>query len=142
MPAVFDKLGVRFAYPENWILDEQDMAGGRAVTVASPGTAFWWLAVHRADEDFSQVAKAVLDGLRQEYDNIDVEAIGEMIAGRRVVGYDVNFYCLDLTNTAQIRGFQTQQATYMMLWQAEDREFDRVHPVFRAMTTSLIQSAS
>ena len=24
MPAVFDKLGIRFLYPENWTLDEQE----------------------------------------------------------------------------------------------------------------------
>ena len=38
MAAIFDKLGIRFQYPENWTLDESEaLAGDQAVTVFSPG---------------------------------------------------------------------------------------------------------
>ena len=30
MPAIFDKLGIQFLYPENWTLDEQEAMDGRA----------------------------------------------------------------------------------------------------------------
>lgn len=142
MPALFDKLGVRFAYPDNWLLEEQDAGGAPAVSVSSPEGAFWCLTIHPASADVAQVAKAVLDGVRNEYDNLDIEAVCEPISGQETLGYDVNFYCLDLLSTAQIRGFQTERATYTMLWQAEDCEFERVRQVFEAMTTSLIRTAA
>ncbi len=59
-------------------------------------------------------------------------------AGRSLVGYDLNFFFLDLTNTARIRCVGTERATYTVFCQAEDREFERIEPVFRAMTTSLL----
>ena len=58
-----------------------------------------------------------------------------------MIGYDIDFVCLDLTNTAQIRGFQTEQASYVLLWQSEDRDFPAVEPVFRAITKSLVETA-
>jgi hypothetical protein len=137
----FDKLGVSFAFPDNWTVEEQPVDGADSVTVSSPGGAFWWLAVHAARPPVADMVRAVVAGLRDEYAGADVEAVEEELAGRDLIGYDVNFYCLDLTTTAQIRGFQTGQATYVMLWQAEDREFELVRPVFEAITASLIRTA-
>ena len=61
------------------------------------------------------------------------------MAGEELVGYDLNFYCLDLTNTAQIRAFRRNEKIYLVLFQAEDREYEHIEPVFRAMTRSLVQ---
>jgi hypothetical protein len=141
MPAVFSKKGVRFTFPDNWTLDERDAGDARTVSVASPDGAFWWLAIHPRGDDVAEAARAVLDGLRGSYDNLDAEAVVEVIADQETVGYDVNFFCLDLTSTARIRGFETHEAAYIMLWQAEDREFAEVEPVFQAITASLINTA-
>ncbi len=38
MPRVYDKLGIRFLYPDNWTLDEDEaIQGNRSVTALSPG---------------------------------------------------------------------------------------------------------
>jgi len=143
MPQQFDKLGIRFAYPDNWALEEEEVAGGQAVSVSSPGGAFWWVAIFEQRKPAAEIARAVIEGLRQQYNNIDVEAVvGDVIAGQEMLGYDANFYCLDLLSTACVRGFETPQCTYMMLWQAEDREFEQVAPIFEAITTSLVRTAS
>lgn len=63
----------------------------------------------------------------------------EKIGKIELVGFDVNFYCLDLTNTAWIRAGSTAAATYLILCQAEDREFSEVADIFRAMTASLLK---
>lgn len=141
MPAVFSKNGVRFAFPDNWTLDEEALDGASTVSVVSPDGAFWWLAIHPPAIELAQAAKAVLDGLRSSYDNFDAEGVVEVIADQETIGSDVNFFCLDLLSTARIRGFQTVDASYLMLWQAEDREFAQVQPVFQAITTSLIRTA-
>ena len=141
MPRIFDELGVRFVYPDNWELESQDSDLAQVVTVASPDGSFWCVSVLPADAGLAEAAQAMLDGLRAEYDNLDSEAVVDDVLDHELLGYDVNFFCLDLTSTAQIRSFQTSQATYTVLWQAEDRDLEEVEPVFSAITTSLLQNA-
>ena len=58
MPSTYDKLGVRFLYPDNWILDEEDAPNGNpSVTVQSPGGAFWSLAIHSPTTDPEELAQ-------------------------------------------------------------------------------------
>ncbi|HEV3416920.1 MAG TPA: hypothetical protein VG056_08915 [Pirellulales bacterium] len=137
MPAVFDRLGVHFQYPENWTLEAANEADVEEVTVYGPGGTFWSLTIHERG-DPEELMDVVVDAMRAEYDELDAEAINDSIAAQALAGYDLNFYCLDLTNTAQIRAFSRGAKTYLLIWQAEDRDFDLVLPVFRAITTSLI----
>jgi hypothetical protein len=139
MPALFDRLGIRFQYPDNWRLDQEDaIEDGQSVTVYSPGGAFWTLMIHPRSADPARLAKAAVDAMRQEYEELEAEAIQENLAGRDTVGYDLNFYYLDLTNTAAVRSLRTNRRTYVIFYQAEDRELEQVQQVFLAITTSLI----
>ena len=143
MPAVYDKMGISFQYPDNWDLDERDaLEGERGVTVYSPGGAFWSVLLQPAGVDPQESADAALATLRKEYEELDAEPAEEQIGGQDLVGFDANFYYLDLTNTAYIRAFSTPDACYLILCQAEDRELAETDAVFRAMTTSLIRSLS
>ena len=56
-----------------------------------------------------------------------------------MTGYDLNFYCLDLTNTARVRCLRLAHATYVIFFQADDLEYARMELVFQAMTVSLVQ---
>ncbi len=139
MPALFDRLGIKFQYPENWRLDQEDaIEGGQSVTVCSPAGAFWTLMIHPRSADPARLAKAVVDVMRQEYEELEAEAVREGLAGRDTVGYDLNFYYLDLTNSAAVRSLRTNRRTYTIFYQAEDREFAQVQQVFLAIATSLI----
>lgn len=141
MPAEFRKLGITFQYPENWSLDEEDaLAGRRSVTVFSPGGGFWSVSVHPRSTDPQKLARAAVNAMQEEYKEVETEEIQETVAGRPAVGYDLNFYYLDLTNTAKVRCLQTDQATYSIFCQAEDREFDRIQVVFGAITKSLLDN--
>jgi hypothetical protein len=139
MPAVYDKLGIRFLYPDNWTLDEQEaMEGNRSVSVYSPGGAFWSIALHATGADPGELAATALATLKGEYTDSEAEAVSELIGGQSISGYDMNFFYLDLTNTALIRCFRTATASCLVLCQAEDGEFEELAPVFRAITTSLL----
>jgi hypothetical protein len=134
-------MGISFQYPENWELDEREaLEGEHGVTVYSPGGAFWSLLLQPARVDPQASAEAALAALRKEYDELDAEPARDEIDDRDLVGFDANFYYLDLTNTAYIRAFRTPAASYLILCQAEDRELAEIDAVFRAMTTSLIRS--
>ena len=77
--------------------------------------------------------------MRQQYDELDAEEVHETVAGHELVGYDMNFYCLDLTNTAQVRSYRTDDAAYVVFCQADDREFAEIEEVFRAITMSFFR---
>jgi hypothetical protein len=138
MPGVFDKYDVRFNYPDNWELEEQNLEGGIAISVTSPGGAFWTVTIYPRDISVEQATQAVLEGVRGAYPDVEVFEADEIIAGESLLGYEVNFICLDLTNTAQIRGFQRGAATFTILWQAEDSDYRRLQEVFHAVTISLL----
>lgn len=141
MPAQFNSLGISFQYPDNWKLDDSDaLLGRKSVTVYSPGGAFWSVAIHSERTDPAKLAKAVVDALRQEYQNLEVDDAEETLAGHHLVGHDMAFYCLDLTNTAQVRALHFGGDTYTVYCQAEDREFEGVRMVFQAITTTFLNS--
>ena len=135
----FKRFGLEFDYPDNWTVDTSD-AGGRhpAVTVLSPDGGFWSVSGHAAGGPAADLAGAVVGQMREEYRELDSEAASDDVAGRTLTGYDLNFYCLDLTNTAQVRTLETPGAVYLLFCQAEDREWERVAPVFAAMTASFV----
>jgi len=137
MPAVYEKMGIRFFYPDNWTLDEDDAAEGNSVSVYSPEGSFWSVVLDELGEP-GEMALTAMRAIKQEYEQVEAEPVSETIAGQAVSGYDLNFYCLDLTNTALVRGFRTKRGGCVVVCQAEDRDFTQVEPVFRAITTSLL----
>jgi len=135
----FNRFGLAFDYPENWSIDTDDSQDRyAAVTVYSPEGGFWSVSGHAAGGDPAELAVAVLAQMRTEYQDLDSEPAGEEIAGHPLTGLDINFYCLDLTNTAQVRTLETADAIYLLICQAEDREWVRISPVFAAITTSFV----
>ncbi len=144
MPSVFEQVGLRFEYPENWALDEASEDRIEQVVVSSPNTAFWQLTKYPHDGDSNVELESLFDealaALRTEYQDMETEPAGNLVVeGRQLIGFDVGFICLDLTNTCWLRGFQTDEATYLLLCQAEDVEFAQVSPVFQAMLASLLR---
>jgi hypothetical protein len=140
MPLTFAKLGISFQYPENWSLDESDaLAGRKSVTLYSPAGGFWSIAIHPHSADPARLAEGVVAAMKQEYAQLEAEETHETLCDHETIGYDLNFYCLDLTNSAQIRALRVKQATYTIFCQAEDREFRHIERVFQAITTSFLR---
>jgi hypothetical protein len=139
MPAIYEKLGIKFQYPENWTLDEGEaLEGEKSVSVYSPGGAFWSVMIHPRSQAPEKLVDAALQTMKQVYDELDAETVAETIGRVDLVGCDMNFYCLDLTNTAAVRSGYTDDATLVVFWQADDRELGEVEAVFRAITLSLL----
>jgi len=140
MPSEFRQMGISFQYPENWTLDHEDALEGRqAVTVFSPTGAFWSISVHPRSTNPMTLAKKAVEAVKEEYVDPDVEEIRETVSGHDLVGYDMNFFVMDLTTTARIRCLRTRRATYAVFCQAEDEDFGRLGRVFEAITTSLLR---
>lgn len=144
MPAVCDRLDIRFEYPENWKLEEDSAETGQSesgqVIVSSPETAFWQLSKHPGEIELEDLFDEALSTLRSLYDEIEAEPVRETLEQVEIDGFNVNFYCLDFTNTCWLRAFRTPEACYLLLCQAEDREFRKTSPVFLAMLASVLRN--
>jgi hypothetical protein len=142
MQANFEQFGIRFQYPDNWTLEADDLLKGQgAVSVYSPGGGFWSLTVHDPSDEPDELVDAVVDTMRNLYEELDAEESVETIDGRQVPCCEMNFYYLDLTNTATVRVISSARANYLVLCQAEDREFAELENVFAAMTASLVKQS-
>jgi hypothetical protein len=78
--------------------------------------------------------------MREEYEGLETLEVSERLAGVDSSGCDMCFYCLDFLVNARVLATRALGKTLLILWQAEDREFDQLEPVFRAITISLLQS--
>lgn len=141
MPALYDKSGLRFQYPENWKLEEDEPRPGQnAATVYSPGGAFWSVAVRSPLADPRKLIAEAVEAMREEYSAVEADQTTEFISGFEAVGCNLSFFYLDLISTSSVRCIRTQKATYLIYCQAEDQEFEVLEPVFRAMTYSLLEA--
>lgn len=143
MPSQYSKSGVEFVYPENWELAEAepDAAEGETlveVTLRSPNTAFWSLTVYPGERDPSGLLAEVVQAMQAEYPDLEHEPADASMGETRLVGAEIRFVCLDFTNTALAHVYHHQGATHLLLRQAEDREWEQVEPVLRAITLSLL----
>ena len=141
MPGFFDQFGIRFEFPENWEVDAPaEAAGNISITVSSPDTAFWSLTRYHGTVNPTELLEQVLAAMKDEYALLEFDTAADEVEDQPMVGYDINFFCLDLSNTAWFRGFQREGTTYLLFCQAEDREMERVQPVLQAMTVSLLRN--
>jgi hypothetical protein len=139
MPAVYQKLGVRLLYPENWsITDEETYDWPRTVTLQSPETSFWTLHVFPAQHNPQAGIDEVVGAIRQVYEDLEVLRAEETYGDTDTDGVDIAFFYLDLLVEAKIRTLRTPSAMLVWHYQAESREFDRMEPVFQAITTSML----
>ena len=139
MPAVYQKLGLQFLYPENWsIQDEETDDWPRTVTLQSEQTSFWSLYVYPPDHDARQAVTEVVNSIRELYEDLEVLPAKETIADCEAKGVDIAFFYLDLLVEAKIRCLKTPSALLLWHCQAESREFDAMEPVFQAIATSLL----
>lgn len=145
--STYDRNGVRFHYPTNWLLEETPLTDGTgAVQLSSPNGAFWILDIHPAGTDPGAVAEEALAAMRGEYADLECEPLERVVCGRTLRGYEMNFFYLDLSSTAIMLGFADERATYGIFWQSVDRmvlgaEEDAVpvERVFEAITETMLR---
>jgi hypothetical protein len=142
MVGTFEKQGIHFQYPENWELTEDTSTPeSLTITLQSPGSAFWLLRILDLDNSPERLVAEVLNSMRQEYDELEATMVQQRLHEVDTVGYDMQFYCLDLLVNSHVRSFVVDERAYLMMYQAEDREFDEMLPVFQAVITSMMRDS-
>ncbi len=141
MTAIYDNLGVRFVYPENWQLThEQRSHMPYELSLQTPGGGFWSLDVYDELADPAKLASETLSLMQHEYEDLEFEPLDTALGDFRAVGYELNFYCLDLVVTARVLGIRFGHLTLLVLYQADSQEFDKLEQVFEAVTLGLVRA--
>jgi hypothetical protein len=140
MTAVYENHGVKFAYPENWKLFEESEHWPREVCVESPSGAQWALHLYEPPRDLKDLIQGALKAIEGEYDQVEAEYVQEPLGSAVAEGCNMTFFYLDLLVICQARCFTWGNKTLLLMAQAEDRDFQELDAVFRAMTFSLLQS--
>lgn len=145
--STYDRRGLRFHYPSNWDLEDGMESGEGAVLLTGPTGAFWIFRRYPSGTDPERLAENVLADLRTDYPNLEHEATQRKLFGRTLIGYEMHFFYLDLSNTAMVLTFAEPNSTYAVFWQAGDQlivtgreEGVAVEDVFEAITHSLLQN--
>ncbi|MCA9622817.1 MAG: hypothetical protein KC731_27550 [Myxococcales bacterium] len=99
--------------------------------------AFWSLMIHPRGVQPSALLHQVVDEMRAQYPDLDSSACAAEVAGAEAAAVEMNFICLDFTTTAIACAMSGTRATYLVIFQAEDQDFQRLRPVFDAISGSL-----
>lgn len=141
MPAIYENFGVRFLYPENWSVIDEDVDGWpQTVTVQSPQTSFWSLHVYPPNSELKPIVKELIAAIQEEFRDIEVLPTKETFGETPTTGVDLAFFYLDLLVEAKIRCLRTPSSTLVWHYQAESREFETSEAVFQAITISMLQT--
>jgi hypothetical protein len=143
MLGIYDDRGIRFEYPDDWELDVSDDGPRTAVTVQSPaGPAFALVAVDDSLPSPREMVDEALAALEEEYPGLDAVPASDAIAGHEAVGFDVEFFSLDMTNSCVVRSFQTPRRTVFLMAQWSDVEGDETRDALAALRRSLEETDS
>lgn len=134
----YDAHGVRFQYPESWTLSDESTDEKLAVTVQSPGTAFWTLAVFEDSPSPERVIESAVAAYREEYPEADIYPLNSTPGPQSpVFSREIEFVCLELIVTAKVEAYQAGSRTAMVLFQLSDTEIETHRSALDAMTASL-----
>ncbi|RMG41925.1 MAG: hypothetical protein D6725_00605 [Planctomycetota bacterium] len=138
MPRTYDRHGIRFSYPEQWELTEERQPEQITIGVSNAETTSWNLCLLAHRPPPRQVLSAAADAFRDEFSELDeYDVAADTIGGHRAIGKDLEFFCLELLNSASLRVFQTEHYTVLLWWQGTDTELESTRSILEAITDSL-----
>ncbi len=138
MPGNFEGFGIALLYPDSWTLESDNDA--RTVSIESPEGAFFTVTRFENSVDAVTALERAESAMQQEYDEVENEALEKIFAGLQLKGSLLRFVYLDLIIASQLLAVAHGGNTFLVQIQAEDRDHERLEPVFDAMLTSLCQN--
>jgi len=139
MPLQYDGLGVSVMYPDGWKIEE-DASDQDSVSFESPLGAFMTITRYPT-LNFSDAVENAHQVMLAEYDEVESEEFTRTIAEREFKGTSLRFVYLDFLIVAELFSFPLAGSIYLVQVQGEDRDLEKLQPVFHAMLTSLFQKS-
>lgn len=141
MDRVFEGHGIRFEYPDDWILHEQSSPEEITLTVQSPDSSFWSVTLILDRPDPRRVIETILETFREEYSEIDVYPSDVRLGDQPTESCELDFVCHDLIGSAFLRAAVAPDFTLLVLYQGADLELDDTQPLLEKINNSLTWDA-
>ncbi|MDR3232955.1 MAG: hypothetical protein LBT46_04725 [Planctomycetaceae bacterium] len=114
----YNRCRIYIAYPENWHLEETDIASvGGSISLSSDSGAFWILKKYPSGTDPNSIADEAVEVMQSEYEDIEIERFEKIFFGKMVIGFEMTFFYLDLMNSAKVFCFEQDGQTMAVFWQ-------------------------
>ncbi len=138
MPATFDDIGLRFLYPDNWIIAAgADDRGSCGVMFDLPTRGFFLIELADTCASDDEVIEQVVATVAAEYDEVERETVTLPDAGENERAVELQFYFLDMLIQSRIMVIYAGEQRLLIQIQAESRDFDAGEPVFAAILKQL-----
>jgi len=144
MPQTFEHAELKFLYPENWKIIEQqnDSAICQSVTLQNEGTILWSVYRYDGQMDTEELIGQAVRAIHAEYEQHEETTSYQINAGdEKLVGIRMFFNFLDFILCMTAVTIFKNDATYLFVVQAENREYDENEIIFGALATSLLNNA-
>ena len=149
MPALYEKMGLKFQYPENWKLTEPtDNDLPQQISLETPNGGWWSISLFPREHDSAAMIADAKKGLQAQYPEAEFADIKNEFAGLlkpdspvdsdAAPSVEANFFCLDFLVTSTLHVVLTERYKMLIWFQAESREFEQLKDVFRAITISML----
>lgn len=139
--STYEGLGLSLPYPENWkVTEEKDGELTDSIYLESPKTAFLSITRYQVLAGPDAIVEEAVASMRSEYEEIECEDLLFDIGEDESFGCDLRFYCLDLLIVSRLIAFQADQRSFLIQFQAEDREFEGLRLVIHAMLVTAFKS--
>lgn len=133
----YERAGVRFQYPTGWDVETETDGDSWTASLQSPGTAFLVVSFVPGVDDPSELVAAAVEGLREEYPQLEAEDAMDTLSGQPAPGADVSFVHFDLTNTCWVRAVSAADGAVLVLAQCTDDELADQGQALKSVMASL-----
>jgi hypothetical protein len=126
--STYESHGIEFDFPDDWQLTEAADESHVAISIESPGSAFWMLSIIQGRPSADDVVASALESLQEEHEECDVYDSTNQICMLPTAAFDVDFECAEMINRASIMACETDRVTLFVMHQCpqtEEADFKR-----------------
>ena len=143
MTPKYDRDGITFQYPDNWELDEDPPKGfPRTISLTAKDGAFWSAAFYLKDQPLKELQHQYVEAIEGEYEGVEIDDVEFELVDETILATDFQFYCLDFLVHSRLIVTEIGPYHALITWQAEDRDFDQLEQVFKAITFSVLHDVA
>lgn len=133
----YSKHGLSFSYPDIWELHEESEGTDITISLAPCATSFWTLRIMHECPPPPQVVESCVAAFKEEYDEAEESESKVIVSGMPAYSREIEFVCLELTNSVGLASVRTSDFTILVWWQGTDQELKEFRPIFDHMTRSI-----
>ena len=134
MPATFESFGLKFLYPDNWVVSARGPEeGDEGMTLELPGGGFFSIEIDNENLSDAELLQRVADAIKEEYEDLESEEVTMMDAMANERAVDFRFFYLDLLIVSRVVLLNIDDRRLLVQFQAETRDFDANELVLAAI---------